>query len=371
MINTYSIFAFKEKGQLGKIFQPVLAKYNINEEIVNYYFKSRKNDRGGLSVIVFCKNEALPKLYLKINKDPRDYNNIKSEFHLTLKAHDLIGDNNFKRINKTNLINLDRNRVAIVQEYDNGENLANYFLSQNYSKQIIFAKQWIQTLNEWIINFHSKTVNHNMITKTKMNDIISSRLDMAKEIDSVMNTNIYHRIGKIIKDNYSDKTRLPIGFIHGDYSPINIIFKNLNDFSVIDWEDANEMDCTIDDFCNLIFSFGVRIKENTLYNKSNILFILYKIGNRIINKPIESNKSIDDYTFYEDEKLMLLFQNAWEYYASKLNIDKAIINWWIYLYVVKYAYMELSIKRNDLNKCNSWIDLFDKMISSNFILHRQ
>jgi len=196
---------------------------------------------------------------------------------------------------------------------------------------------------------------------------------MAKKVDEAVGSNMHASIDKIINNIVDLDISLPIGLIHGDYSPINVLVERDDLYYIIDWEDANPEDCGLDDICNLFFSFGVRLQERNFQNRSITISFLYEFI-RIIYRKLNSEKTKErnmqdtaDYTFYSDTELLTIMKRAWECYSEKIGLEKEVINWWFPLYLVKYASLEIGPSRNSLNKCKSWVNLFNKIKKDRFV----
>ena len=74
-----------------------------------------------------------------------------------------------------------------------------------------------------------------------------------------------------------------------------------------------------------------------------------------------------DYTFYSDTELLTIMKQVWGYYSEKIGLKKEVIDWWFPLYIVKYAWLEISPSRNSLIKCKSWVNLFNKIQKDRFV----
>jgi len=370
-VNSYSIFAFKGDVSLGGIFHPIINKLGIKKDDVRSYFKGRYAYRSSISVIMFHKDRK--PIYIKMNKDPRDSLNIEKEYTVLLKAREFCQNNLKGKVLKTDIYELDRGRKALVQEVCMGKNLANYFLSLNYTRQLRIATLWLPELTEWLSDFHLKSTNLLKVNGDMVRKIFSDRLDMAKKVDEAVGSNLYDSVKERIKSLKDIDIVLPIGLIHGDYSPINVLVERDDLYYVIDWEDANPEDCGLDDVCNLFFSFGVRIRERNVESRFITLSYLFEFIRIIYRKlNIKSAKGrnmrdTEDYKFYSDTELLTIMKQVWGYYSEKIGLKKEVIDWWFPLYIVKCAWLEISPSRNSLNKCKSWVNLFNKIKKDRFV----
>jgi SAM-dependent methyltransferase len=370
-INSYSIFAFKRDIALGRTFHPIINKLGISKDNVRFYLKGRYAYRSSISVIMFHKDRK--PVYIKMNKDPRDSLNIEKEYTVLLKARESCQNNLIGKVLKTDIYELDRGRKALVQEMCVGKNLANYFLSINYTRQLRTATLWLPELTKWLSDFHLKSTNLLKVKGDMVRRIFSDRLDMAKKVDEAVGSNLYDSVKEGIKNLKDIDISLPIGLIHGDFSPINVLVERNDLYYIIDWEDANPVDCGLDDICNLFFSFGVRLRERNFQNRFITISFLYEFI-RIIYRKLNSENTKErnmqdtaDYTFYSDTELLTIMKRAWEYYSEKIGLEREVINWWFPLYLVKYASLEIGPSRNSLNKCKSWVNLFNKIKKDRFV----
>jgi SAM-dependent methyltransferase len=370
-VNSYSIFSFKGDVSLGGIFNPIINKLGINKDNVRFYFKGRYAYRSSISVIMFHKDRK--PIYIKMNKDPRDSLNIEKEYTVLLKAGEFCQNNLKGKVLETDIYELDRGRKALVQEVCVGKNLANYFLSLSYTRQLRTATLWLPELTKWLSDFHLKSTNLLKVNGDMVRKIFSDRLDMAKKVDEAVGSNLYDSVKERIKSLKDTDIVLPIGLIHGDFSPINILVEHASLYYIIDWEDANPEDCGLDDICNLFFSFGVRIRERNYENRSITLSYLFEFI-RIIYRKLNSENTKDrnmrdteDYKFYSDIELLTIMKQVWGYYSEKIGLKKEVIDLWFPLYIVKYAWLEISPSRNSLNKCKSWVNLFNKIKKDRFV----
>jgi hypothetical protein len=370
-VDSYSMFAFKRVIALGRIFHPIINKLGIKKDDVRSYFKGRYAYRSSISVIMFHKDRK--PIYIKMNKDPRDSLNIEKEYTALLEAREFCQNNLKGKVLKTDIYELDRGRKALVQEVCVGKNLANYFLSLNYTRQLRTATLWLPELTKWLSDFHLKSTNLLKVNGDMVRRILSDRLDMAKKVDEAVGSNLYDSVKERIKSFNDIEIVLPIGLIHGDFSPINILVEHASLYYIIDWEDANPEDCGLDDICNLFFSFGVRIRERNYENRSITLSYLIKFI-RIIYHRLNSENTKDrnmrdteDYKFYSDIELLTIMKQVWGYYSEKIGLKKEVIDWWFPLYIVKYAWLEISPSRNSLNKCKNWVNLFNKIKEDRFV----
>jgi hypothetical protein len=373
-INSYSIFAFKSDIALGRIFHPIINKLGISKDNVRLYLKGRYAYRSSISAVMFHKDKVRKPIYIKMNKDPRDSLNIEKEYKVLLRAGVICKNNPKGKVLKTEIYELNRGRKALVQRALMGENLANDFLSLNYARQLRTATLWLPELAEWLSDFHLKSTKLLKVNENRVTKIFSDRLDMAKEVDRTIGSNMYASIDKIINNIADLNISLPIGLIHGDFSPINVLVERNDLYYIVDWEDANPVDCGLDDICNLFFSFGVRLRERNFQNRFITISFLYEFI-RVIYRKLNSKgakegnmQDIADYTFYTDTELLTIMKRAWECYSEKIALKKEVINWWIPLYLVKYASLEIGPSRNSLNKCESWVNLFNKIQKDRFVL---
>ena len=371
--NSYSIFALKGNSSLGEIFSPVVDKLGINKKDLSFYLTGRSSYRGSVSALLFHKNTKRSPIYIKTNKDPRDRLNIEREYRALLRAGEFCQSNPKGKVLKTDIYELDRGRKALVQRALMGKNLANHFLSLNYTRQIRTATLWLPELTKWLLDFHLKSTNLLKVNGDMVRRILSDRLDMAKKVDSAIGSNMHSSIDQIINNIVALDISLPIGLIHGDYSPINVLVERDDLYYVIDWEDANPEDCGLDDICNLFFSFGVRLRERKFQNRFITISFLYEFI-RVIYRKLNSKgakegnmQNTADYTFYSDTELLTIMKQAWRYYSEKIGLEKEVIDWWFPLYIVKYAYLEISPSRNSLNKCKSWVNLFNNIKRDRFV----
>jgi thiamine kinase-like enzyme len=196
---------------------------------------------------------------------------------------------------------------------------------------------------------------------------------MAKKVDRTIGSNMHASIDKIINNIVDLDISLPIGLIHGDYSPINVLVERDDLYYVIDWEDANPEDCGLDDVCNLFFSFGVRIRERNVENRFitiSFLFEFIRIIYRKLNIKSAKGRNMrdtEDYKFYSDIELLTIMKQVWGYYSEKIGLKKEVIDWWFPLYIVKYAWLEIGPARNSLSKCKSWVNLFNNIKKDRFV----
>ena len=78
-------------------------------------------------------------------------------------------------------------------------------------------------------------------------------------------------------------------------------------------------------------------------------------------------RDTEDYKFYSDIELLTIMKQVWGYYSEKIGLKKEVIDWWFPLYLVKYASLEIGSSRNSLNKCKSWVNLFNKIQKDRFV----
>jgi thiamine kinase-like enzyme len=322
---------------------------------------------------MFHKSKDRKPIYIKMNKDPRDSLNIEKEYTVLLRAGEFCKNNPKGKILETDIYELDRGRKALVQEVCEGKNLANYFLSLNYARQLSTATLWLPELIKWLSDFHIKSTNLLKMNGDMVRRIFSDRLDMAKKVDEAVGSNLYDSVKERIKSLKDIDIVLPIGLIHGDFSPINILVEHASLYYIIDWEDANPEDCGLDDICNLFFSFGVRIRERNYENRSITLSYLFKFIRIIYHKLNSENtkdrnmRDTEDYKFYSDIELLTIMKQVWGDYSEKIGLRKEVIDWWFPLYIVKYAWLEIGPSRNSLSKCKSWVNLFNNIKKDRFV----
>jgi len=372
-INSYSIFAFKNDITLGRIFHPIINKLGINKDNVRFYLKGRYAYRSSISAVMFNKDKNRKPIYIKMNKDPRDSLNIEKEYKALLRAGGICQNNPKGKVLNTEIYELNGGRKAIVQRVLMGRNLANNFLSLNYARQLRTATLWLPELAEWLSDFHLKSTKLLKVNENRVGKIFSERLDMAKEVDRTIGSNMHASIDKIINNIADLNISLPIGLIHGDFSPFNVLVERNDIYYIIDWEDASPEDCGLDDICNLFFSFGVRLREKSFRNRFITISFLYefiRIIYRKFNSKGEKKGNMQnemDYTFYSDTELLAIMKKVWGLYSEKIGLEKEVINWWFPLYLVKYASLEIGPSRNSLNKCKSWVNLFNKIQKDRFV----
>jgi len=371
--NSYSIFALKGNSSLGEMFSPVVDKLGINKKNLSFYLTGRSSYRGSISALIFHKDTKRSPIYIKMNKDPRDSLNIEREYRALLRAGEFCQSNPKGKVLKTDIYELDRGRKALVQRALMGKNLANHFLSLNYTRQLHTATLWLPELAKWLSDFHLKSTTLIKVNENRVRKIFSDRLDMAKKVDRAIGSNTHASIEKIINSIADLDISLPIGFIHGDYSPINVLVECNDLYYIIDWEDANPEDCGLDDICNLFFSFGVRIRERNFQNRFITISFLCEFIRIIYHKLNSENtkdrnmRDTEDYKFYSDIELLTIMKQVWGDYSEKIGLKKEVIDWWFPLYIVKYAWLEIGPARNSLSKCKSWVNLFNNIKKDRFV----
>lgn len=355
--NSYSIFSAKEPLPLAGLFADAFRELNTDGKEPKFYISGKPLSRGFLSAVVYFDNEKKLPIYMKINRDPRDKKKIQKECNIILQAINLLDIDYQETILPPKFITLPNNRAAIIQRASKGKNLARHFVDQRYKKKLLLSKKWIRELTDWLAGFHLNSTKMYSCESNEFQNLLKNRVRMARSIAHTVGANFVENIMPDIS-RFSADMKVPIGLIHGDFSPINILVEKNEKYLVVDWEDASSEDCGLDDICNLLFSFGVRL-EWSKYKK-----IIEKINNRFFrnnrNNIDMENNNLRYYNFFENYHFTNIMNEGINNYCTKLGLDQRIIKLWFPIHFTKYAALELSPERNSVLKCKSWIYLLEE-----------
>ncbi len=226
--------------------------------------------RSYINLFIFWEDNPEPTLLLRIPRDPESIERLLAQDANFRKIKSLLNDTFISHlpeefgIYEVNNIHFS---VSLIND------LPPMIPSSTESEQII--NEFKDSL-EWLLAFHEATTSHFTPYNT---EIINSTI--LKVVDDGQRNGMFSPIENSLIRNIVEKARqsigllIPIGWIHGDFWPRNILVDH-STFIVIDWEHCKDNALPFLDLFIFCLGYGLCL-EPAGDNKSLIVFVKHSL----------------------------------------------------------------------------------------------
>ena len=331
---------------------------------------------GRVSFLFFPDNESKPAFIAKIARDPKYDQLISTEYNVLKYIHNSISSSLNDKVPQAFYLGQLKNHKFLIEESIIGKSVDAIISSRILNRKRI-GYLILNVISDWLYEFKKEIAAKEVqfMDESNQQQLLSWPIEKFLKIYEL--TKKEKKFMDDLKNSISDivKKKYPLALEHGDFSPINIIFTELNfkdsNFKVIDWEESKAKSLPLCDLFFLLTWYDFR----NYFNKPEGKIRLNNFGQIFLKNGQHSaiaTELIKKYCFnlgIDVSAVKILFPM---FLINRANHEYDILSKQAnrgYIPIIKPFNQGKNYKNNSLLRNNIYINLFSKFVqqSSEFI----